>query len=90
MNKTEYGRYLNATTSYAFELIVRSAARFGVDAHARVESRGKSWNESERNKHRAERRRLLAAAKHRMAAEAKAKEAAQAARASDRPPATSS
>ncbi len=72
---------------------MRSAAQFGVDVHARIESGGTKSYESERKKRRAERRRLLAAAKRRMAAEAKAKEEAKAARASDRsgtkPPATS-
>jgi len=78
VDRTGYGRYLDATTSYAFELIVRSAAQFGVDVHARLESgRTERWNESERRKRRAERRRLLAAAKRRMAAEAKAKEEAK-------------
>jgi len=84
VNHAEYDRYLGAIHSYAFELIVRSAAQFGVDAGARAESRGPSFSESERKKRRTARRRLLAGARRRMAAEEKANEATKAARTSDR------
>jgi len=74
----EYSRYHHAVNTYAFELLVRAAAQFGVDIVARAESQAPGISESERKRQRAERRRLLAAARRGMAAE-------EAARASPHP-----
>ena len=80
VNHSEYERHCSAITEYAFALVVRTAAKFGVDARERAKENAGRFSDGERKKRQKERRRPLAAAKRRIAAEERAKEDAKAKR----------